>query len=92
MMHLAEIAAPHFDAAEVIEMHHATKLDAPSGTRWRLRKARGAARTKPFSHHKPEKTTSPEPEAGRGGVGVHSVPAPRVRRRPGGHPRLPGRP
>ncbi|HXB03709.1 MAG TPA: dihydrodipicolinate reductase C-terminal domain-containing protein, partial [Candidatus Angelobacter sp.] len=32
MMHLAEIAAPHFDAAEVIEMHHATKLDAPSGT------------------------------------------------------------
>ena len=32
MMHLADIAAPHFDAVEVIEMHHATKLDAPSGT------------------------------------------------------------
>ena len=30
MMHLADIAAPHFEAAEVIEMHHATKLDAPS--------------------------------------------------------------
>src|SRR6266446_1286821 len=32
MMHLADIAAPHFDAAEIIEMHHAAKLDAPSGT------------------------------------------------------------
>jgi 4-hydroxy-tetrahydrodipicolinate reductase len=32
MMRLAEIAAPHFVAAEVIEMHHDRKLDAPSGT------------------------------------------------------------
>ena len=29
---LAEIAAPHFDAAEVIELHHDRKADAPSGT------------------------------------------------------------
>src|ERR1700681_61011 len=27
LMHLADIAAPHFDAAEIVEMHHATKLD-----------------------------------------------------------------
>lgn len=32
MMRLAELAAPHFAAAEVIEMHHDAKLDAPSGT------------------------------------------------------------
>lgn len=32
MMRIAEIAAPHFDAAEVIEMHHDRKADAPSGT------------------------------------------------------------
>ena len=32
MMRLAELAAPHFDAAEVIEMHHDRKADAPSGT------------------------------------------------------------
>ncbi|MCP3997369.1 MAG: 4-hydroxy-tetrahydrodipicolinate reductase [bacterium] len=32
MMRLAEVAAPHFDAAEVIEMHHDRKADAPSGT------------------------------------------------------------
>jgi len=32
MMRLSELAAPHFDAAEVIEMHHDRKADAPSGT------------------------------------------------------------
>ncbi len=32
MMRLAEIAAPHFAAAEVIELHHDRKVDAPSGT------------------------------------------------------------
>ncbi len=32
MMKMAEIAAPHFAAAEVIEMHHDKKADAPSGT------------------------------------------------------------
>jgi len=32
MMRAAELAAPHFDAAEVIEMHHDRKADAPSGT------------------------------------------------------------
>jgi 4-hydroxy-tetrahydrodipicolinate reductase len=31
-MRLAELAAPHFDAAEVIELHHDRKADAPSGT------------------------------------------------------------
>ncbi len=32
MMHLAEVAAPHFDASEIIELHHDNKADAPSGT------------------------------------------------------------
>jgi 4-hydroxy-tetrahydrodipicolinate reductase len=32
MMRFAELAAPHMDAAEIIEMHHPAKLDAPSGT------------------------------------------------------------
>jgi 4-hydroxy-tetrahydrodipicolinate reductase len=31
-MRLAETAAPHFAAAEVIELHHDRKADAPSGT------------------------------------------------------------
>jgi 4-hydroxy-tetrahydrodipicolinate reductase len=32
MMRLAELVAPFFDTAEVIEMHHDNKVDAPSGT------------------------------------------------------------
>jgi 4-hydroxy-tetrahydrodipicolinate reductase len=32
MMRFAEMAAPHFPASEVIELHHDRKADAPSGT------------------------------------------------------------
>ncbi len=32
MMSMAEIAAPHFPVAEIVEMHHDEKADAPSGT------------------------------------------------------------
>ncbi|MBK9178886.1 MAG: 4-hydroxy-tetrahydrodipicolinate reductase [Acidimicrobiales bacterium] len=32
MMRFAELAAPYFDTAEVIELHHDAKADAPSGT------------------------------------------------------------
>jgi 4-hydroxy-tetrahydrodipicolinate reductase len=75
MMHLAEIAAPHFDAAEVIEMHHATKLDAPSGTALSTAKRLASRRgSKPFSHRKPEKVTLEGTRGGEeGGVAVHSI-------------------
>jgi 4-hydroxy-tetrahydrodipicolinate reductase len=32
MMRFAELAMPHFESAEIIEMHHHDKPDAPSGT------------------------------------------------------------
>jgi 4-hydroxy-tetrahydrodipicolinate reductase len=32
MMRFAKEASAHLDAAEIVELHHATKLDAPSGT------------------------------------------------------------
>ena len=32
MMRFAELAAPWFDTAEIIELHHDAKIDAPSGT------------------------------------------------------------
>ncbi|GAC1680034.1 MAG: 4-hydroxy-tetrahydrodipicolinate reductase [Candidatus Dormibacteraceae bacterium] len=80
MMHLADIAAPHFDAAEVIEMHHATKLDAPSGTALTTAKRLAARRRdKPFSHKKAEKETLAGTRGGEeGGVSVHSVRMPGV--------------
>jgi 4-hydroxy-tetrahydrodipicolinate reductase len=75
MMHLAEIAAPHFDAVEVIEMHHAAKLDAPSGTALSTARRLAARRgEKPFAHKKAEKETLPGTRGGEeGNVAVHSV-------------------
>jgi 4-hydroxy-tetrahydrodipicolinate reductase len=32
MMRFAELAAPYFETAEIIELHHENKIDAPSGT------------------------------------------------------------
>jgi 4-hydroxy-tetrahydrodipicolinate reductase len=75
MMHLAEIAAPHFDAVEVIELHHAGKLDAPSGTALSTARRLSARRKdKPFTHRKAEKETLPGTRGGEeGGVAIHSV-------------------
>ncbi len=75
MMHLADIAAPHFDAVEVIEMHHATKLDAPSGTALTTARRLAAKRgNRPFAHQKPEKESLAGTRGGEeGNVAVHSI-------------------
>lgn len=75
MMHLADIAAPHFDAAEIIELHHAGKLDAPSGTALSTARRLAARRKdKPFAHRKADKETLAGTRGGEeGGVAVHSV-------------------
>jgi 4-hydroxy-tetrahydrodipicolinate reductase len=75
MMHLADVAAPFFDAVEIIELHHAGKLDAPSGTALSTAR-RLAARRKdaPFAHRKAEKETLAGTRGGEeGNVAVHSV-------------------
>ena len=77
MMWLAEKAAPFFDAVEVIEMHHAAKVDAPSGTALATARRLGAASS--FSHNRPEKVTLDHTRGGEeGGVAVHSVRLPGV--------------
>ena len=43
-MHFAKQAAPFFDSAEVIELHHPHKADAPSGTATRTAKLIAEAR------------------------------------------------
>jgi 4-hydroxy-tetrahydrodipicolinate reductase len=75
MMHLAEIAAPHFDAAEIVEMHNAAKLDSPSGTALSTARRLAARRgNKPFNHKKAEKETLAGTRGGEeGGIAVHSV-------------------
>ena len=73
-MHFARIASRYFDSAEVIELHHDQKIDAPSGTGVWIAQNMASARGKPFRMNVPEKETLP---GGRGaeheGVRVHSV-------------------
>jgi 4-hydroxy-tetrahydrodipicolinate reductase len=75
MMRMSEIAAPFFDAVEVIEAHHETKVDAPSGTALttaqRIASARGEA---PFVHNEPSKVALESTRGGEHkGVAVHSL-------------------
>ncbi len=80
MMRLAELAAPYFDAVEVIEMHHQGKADAPSGTALATaRRLAAARRDRPFSYTRPEKVTLAGTRGGEeASVGVHSVRLPGI--------------
>jgi len=71
MMHLAKLAARYLDYAEIIELHHHMKADAPSGTAQSTARAMAAARGKPFLQPQGKAAAS------RGevveGVSIHSV-------------------
>jgi 4-hydroxy-tetrahydrodipicolinate reductase len=74
MMRFAEIAAPFFDTAEVIEYHHDGKVDAPSGTAVETARRIAAA----SGDWAPDRTSHETVPGARGGVGpsgvrVHSV-------------------
>lgn len=74
MMHFAALAAPYFDSAEVIELHHDNKVDAPSGTAM-LTVERMARASSDWSEDPTRTELLP---GARGGVGpadirVHSV-------------------
>jgi 4-hydroxy-tetrahydrodipicolinate reductase len=76
MMRFAAQAARFFDSAEVIELHHAGKADAPSGTALRTAGLIADARKQAGLGAPPDATTSELPGA-RGatvdGIHVHSV-------------------
>ena len=74
LVRMAEIAAPYFDTAEIIELHHDNKVDAPSGTAMHTAE-RMAAASKDWA---PDPTTKPILDGARGGEGpagirIHSV-------------------
>jgi 4-hydroxy-tetrahydrodipicolinate reductase len=71
MMHLAKIAGKYLDFAEIIELHHERKLDAPSGTALATARAMAQARGKPFATPAGEKTGSRGKEVE--GISIHSV-------------------
>ncbi len=76
MMKFAEQAARFFESAEIIELHHAGKVDAPSGTAARTAAMIQAARSAAGLGPGPDATTTQAPGA-RGTVidevHVHSV-------------------
>ena len=80
MMHVCRIMAPHFEYAEMIEMHREGKADAPSGTAVSTARAMLEARdNKSFEHNVAQRETVAGTRGGDlGGVAIHSVRSPGV--------------
>jgi 4-hydroxy-tetrahydrodipicolinate reductase len=78
MMRFAEMAAPWFDTAEVIELHHDRKIDAPSGTAITTIERMAAARDEDFA---PDPTEYEVYPGARGGLGSRGIRAHSVRMR-----------
>ena len=70
MMRFAELAAPWFESAEVIELHHDRKVDAPSGTAM-LTVERMAAASDSWGDDPTEKEVLPGARGGTGPAGIH---------------------
>lgn len=79
MMRFAELAAPWFDGAEIVELHHDGKLDAPSGTSMRTAERMAAALAEAGHPDYPaDRSATVVAEGARGaegpgGVRLHSV-------------------
>lgn len=75
-MKFAQAAARYFESAEVVELHHPNKADAPSGTATRTAQLIAAARAEAGSAPQPDATVTAL-DGARGadvdGVRVHSV-------------------
>ena len=76
LMHFAKISAQYFESAEVIELHHPDKLDAPSGTATSTARLIAEARREAGLGDSPD-ATEIDPDGARGasveGVHVHAV-------------------
>jgi len=74
LVHFARLASRYFDAAEIVELHHDGKIDAPSGTALATAEAMVAARGEAFAA---DRTTKHTLDAVRGGavdgVRIHSL-------------------
>jgi 4-hydroxy-tetrahydrodipicolinate reductase len=74
MMRFAELAAPYFETAEVIEYHHDQKVDAPSGTAIATVQRMAAAKSS-WAPDPTKKEIYPGARGGEGpsGIRVHAV-------------------
>ncbi|MDV6012149.1 4-hydroxy-tetrahydrodipicolinate reductase [Haloechinothrix sp. LS1_15] len=76
-MRFAEVAARYFETAEIVELHHNRKVDAPSGTAAHTARLIGQARESAGLGANPDATTSAMP--GSRGADVADVPVHSVR-------------
>jgi 4-hydroxy-tetrahydrodipicolinate reductase len=79
MMEFATKAAKYFESAEIIELHHPNKVDAPSGTAARTAELMSAARKEAASPAMPDATSTSL--AGARGATVGDIPVHSVRLR-----------
>ena len=77
LMRFAELAAPWFETAEIIELHHDGKVDAPSGTAMATARRMAAA----SGDWAPDPTTDEVVAGARGGSGPGGIPIHSVRLR-----------
>ena len=75
MMQFAQLAAPYFESAEIIELHHPRKADAPSGTAKRTAELIAQART----GLPPMPDASTDVVAGARGANISGIPVHSVR-------------
>jgi len=79
MMEFSEKAARYFESAEIIELHHPDKVDAPSGTAARTAQLMSQARKNAGLSKMPDATTT-SIEGARGAI-VGDIPVHSVRAR-----------
>ncbi len=74
MVRFAELAAPYFETAEILEMHHDGKIDAPSGTAMHTAE-RIAAASSEWAPDPTEQENLADARGalGAGGIRVHSM-------------------
>jgi len=72
MMHLAGVASKYFNSAEIIELHHDQKVDAPSGTARATASLMAETRTEPFGQPLTQQHLNSRGESVNG-IKIHSV-------------------
>ena len=74
LMHLSKFAAKFFNYAEIIEMHHDKKADAPSGTAITTARAMSQTHGKPFIHPEVTHEILDNTRGGQvNGIAIHSL-------------------
>jgi 4-hydroxy-tetrahydrodipicolinate reductase len=74
LIHLSKVAAKFFDQAEIIEMHHDKKADAPSGTAIATAKAMMQTHGKPFIYPEVTHEVLRNTRGGQmNGIAIHSL-------------------